>query len=106
MFAQVQRGLVDGNNLRLALQLMLTAVKEQSPKMLTFGVNALLVCQERLTSLPQICQAVLQVPNLSPLHGFHGHCFCDLQPAPAPWEDHHENRSRRINRSILIPGRY
>ncbi|KAK9916879.1 hypothetical protein WJX75_008268 [Coccomyxa subellipsoidea] len=58
----VQRGLVDGNNLRLALQLMLTAVKEQSPKMLTFGVNALLVCQERLTSLPQICQAVLQVP--------------------------------------------
>ncbi len=61
MCAQVQRGLVDGNNLRLALQLMLTAVKEQSPKMLTFGVNALLVCQERLASLPQICQAVLQV---------------------------------------------
>ena len=106
MFAQVQRGLVDGNNLRLALQLMLTAVKEQSPKMLTFGVNALLVCQERLTSLPQICQAVLQVPNLRPLHDDHGHCLCDLQGAPAPWEDRHEIRWRQNNRSILIPERH
>ena len=75
--AQVQRGLVDGNNLRLALQLMLTAIKEQSPKMVTFGTNALLACQERLATLPQICQAVLQVSALDlPLFPLSGLVIC------------------------------
>lgn len=66
MCLQVQRGLVDGNNLRTAMHLMVAAIKEASPKMVTFGVNALLVCQERLRTMPPICQAVLQVRPSAP----------------------------------------
>lgn len=60
---QVQwSGLLDRDNFRMALRLMIAALgQEDSPKMVTFGVNALMACKEKLRQLPNICQTILQV---------------------------------------------
>lgn len=59
-------GVVEGNNLRLALRYMMLALQNQAmPKMAAFAVEALLVCKEQLGAMPQYCQHLLQVSRFS-----------------------------------------
>ena len=60
--SQVRAGVVDGNNLRLALRYMMQALGATGgPKMAGFAVKALLVCREAVGVMPQYCQHLLQV---------------------------------------------